>query len=1192
MKNKTKLSSNEIIETPVPSWTIQSRFCETAEKYKEKTAIITFSDQQEVQQWQRGNLEQSLCFCYNVSKYVIVRQTETNHYHLISRQNVHIVLDAAGYQIFIKFDGGCSLWDIYTGTIDSEHSWTCAIIDVETPASVKDKVNCKLSYSSAQGLYEFASLLHRHGFITLEKIKTAYIPKQSAAANCCVVNKQITAPCKPVQGDILLLGDKPGAATVGILYLASYLRRNGVNAKCMYINYQYQFSDFQKTLLSYLQAMHPSFVAVSMKWFPHIERVYQIARIVKEYNPQIKIIVGGDTASYFAENVIQEPSIDYVICGDGEVPLLQICKGEKPVWNTYCKDKDRILFPSFVSVEPFQSACSLVPLNEILLDIETASFTSLYIPTAKGCMHNCVQCGGSKNIQIKNMHRNLPAAARAADMVRSDIENTKSNISAYMFSIINGQQENVNYFASIWDGVDLSNHFCALFNTTVIDEALVEKAAKSFRYVRFGIDLCSLSQHHREKLQQQTKVKQLCTDEQLFHFMDICEGYDNCEVDLYLIAGMPLYEECDIQIENSILNRLLQYRCFHGIEWGRLHAQPGADITVHAADYQMTSAASTYDDFHLYSKLNQDTQDCYPGMQSYHYPYVTYTDPAKNTDTFLHYLEMSEKCVRKGSSDFRRIPNEISYHSLDQISDHIAKALIQRGLQQQDNVILYLKDRIHLSAAILAVIKAGGCYIPLDPSFHADSLNHIADSNRIFAVLTDTDISYDKQLQYTELLLQSVSSDIQFPAAVHTALLYRIFTSGSTGVPKCVAIRQAGITNYTNWRICNYFIAEDDVILQPLSEAFDGFGSNFYTALLSGACLVMPAITQKLDVPFLQKICRDYKITHTSLLPFHLDMLLTSKENILESMRSVVVAGDVCSGELIKKTNEEYPHILLINEYGPTECSIASIVHIGMDWTNPAIIGTPISNVIVTLINQKAGAEAEEPGEICIRGIGLYVHEDTDARSMLNATAEYYRTGDIAQKNQDGKFVFIGRKSRLIKKSGIRISLDAIEALLATDPYVEDAAVIQKDGTIIAFIILEPGGKIEAVKRRMSEQTPSYNLPGCYYVIQSLPRHISGKTDYESLSASVSNDSENPQIYQHYESYIAKLWEEELGHRNFTTEENFFDIGGNSLIIMKLYSKLNEKYPDVLSITDMFTYHTIRQLAEYLEKRVGRRFRE
>lgn len=1126
------------------------------------------------------------CFVHRQSN--ITRVMEDDSYLIRCSENNCVRLNEVAYQIYCLFDGETNLWDIFSKINILNQKYSCETIDIEMGFSKNGIKNINYEYDTGNlyHLYLYVSLLYKLFFIEVKKVK--WVPvcnileqEQKSCRRSSIKNTYVSWPKESTQ--ILLLGDKPGAASVGILYLAAFLKTNGINAKCLYNSQAYSKECLEAFILDGIEKLQPKFVGLSMKWFPHISRILAIAAMIKKVNSNIKVIVGGDTASYYAEQIIDNVNIDYVICGDGEVAILQICEGSPNPVNTYIKRQGTVIKPvQYVANNDISNIC-LRALDEIVLDIPSFYYTTLYIPTSKGCVHNCLQCGGNKNIQTNIFRRPSHMYVRDYRLVRKDILCTINYTTAYMFSI-NSYNENYEYFEAIWDGFDFSEHYCAMFHYGILDKKTVELAVKKFKYVRFAVDICSMSQEHREQINKNTYGKEQVMDDEIIHFFDVCEQYNNCEVDIYTIAGMPLYEEKDIEEEKKFLDKLKQYRCFHGIEWGRLHSQPGAELVVEAEKYGMKSAAQSYQDFLEYSERNYNSSYEYPIMAAYHYPYIAYKDSEYMQKILIHYIELSVQTQqwRTKKRAEKLIPHEITYGGLLEGVEQIAGALIYKGIKKGDRVLVLIRDRIKLSMTIWAIIKAGGVYIPLDVIHHTDIVEQLEESTNAFGIITDIDIEYSKVMFVNELLnKKGVVANIE--KGQTKDILYGIYTSGSSGNPKLVMIQQRGVLNYTYWRINNYNISNSDVVLQTLSEAFDGFASNFYTSLLAGATLIMPPPEHIRNPEFLRNLIDEYQITHMSMLPFLYDMLLKDSRNRMSSVRSIVLGGETSTVDMVSRSKEFYPDILLINEYGPTENTIAASVCIGLEEENNNCIGRPIDGVEI-VIRDSSGNQVPtgESGEICIGGIGLYYGYYPDVNHD-----NYYKTGDIGKYDSEGRLYFLGRNKRLYKKSGILVNLDQNEEMLLECGMLKEIAEILKNDQIYAYVVFKEGYTLEMLKNTIKYRIPAYLLPSVYIELNELPRLLGGKTDYLYLEKIAVYDAKPAEGVDLYQKMLIDLWKSELGHNQFGLDENFFDIGGNSLMIMKIYNVLNQKFPDKFTPTDFFVNHTVRTFAEYMKRKLS-----
>ena len=1199
--------NNEPAEVVLPKWTLSEELENREKQFSDKPAIISFCDVDLSIPFQnkiKNNYEliSILQHCFQKCSYVVERKTDNNHFIIKSSQNKILALDNKAFEMYISIDGSQNMWELFGNWRVIEENIICCTIEPETFHSIKEMSNCQLEFSPDSLIHflTYMDYLFRNGFIILEKVKRTFIPfsemidlidnLKELKTEQFIFDKYWTTE----SADIFLFGDKVGVVGVGILYLASHLNKKGIKAKCLFVNDGYNYSKLKGNIIYWLKHSSPRYVGLSMKWFPHIERVYDMAKIIKQYDKNIKVIVGGDTASYYADEVIQHDEIDFVVCGDGEQAIEEICINAPNPVNTYYKNQETVIPPLYRQANDGQSQYDLLPLDQIVVDPGAAAFTTMFIPTSKGCCYQCVQCGGTKKVQEQIFKRKNTLYSRSFKAVRNDMINTLSYTTAYMFSIGDCKTENYHYFYNAWNGLELKNHFLAIFHPTIIDKEIVKLAVNAFRYVRFAIDICSLSQRQREEIHINTNGKPYICDEDILNFLEFCQQFSNCEVDIYTIAGMPFCQETDKEDSKRFLQKLKKYSCFHGVEWGRLHAQPGALLSLDAEKYGMVSAAKTYDDFLRYSKFNQNDTKNYPDMQSYHYPYIDAKDSLNSQDIYNQFIDMSVelKRERRAKNIFNNVRQDITYKDLNQLSDQFAKSLIKQNINKGDRVILFLQDRISMSIVIWATIKVGCIYIPLDTQHHMNHIESILKYTNSSLVITDINeldcinkLAFDSLYEYCDV--QNCTKHSQEDK------LYIIYSSGTTNRPKCISIRQNGIINYTNWRIHNYGITDKDIVIQLLSEAFDGFASNFYTALLSGATLIMPTSSQIRNIPFIVRLIDQYKVTHTSLLPFFFDMLLTNKEGQYINLKSVVLAGEVCTDKLVDLSFRRLPNVVLYNEYGPAENSVAS-TSCRIEKGHVNRIGKAISGVSIYILDEHGNiAEKKQKGEIALSGIGLYdgYYPEKAKLIMTNFNEYVYLTGDTGCYDDSGNIEFLGRYGRTVKISGMLIDMDSIEKHLNEEENVKEAAVDFENGQIVARIVLKKGGSADVVKKKMKLSVPSYMVPTLIIMNNMLPRLPAGKVDYISLKNSSKTEERDDQLQPTqntlYQKQIIALWKAELGKDDFGTDDNFFDIGGNSLMVMKIFDFLDAEYPDIFSPTDLFTYHTINKLSKYMEEKLN-----
>jgi hypothetical protein len=475
------------------------------------------------------------------------------------------------------------------------------------------------------------------------------------------------------QADVLLLGDSPGMPSTGLLYIASYLKRNGVKVLCRFYDRAGDYQSMKTDIEYLLEQIHPGIVAISLKWFLYIARVIDMCKIIKEYSRRhgldIKVVVGGNTASYYWEEAIKYDCIDYLVRGDGEEPLLKIVRGEKNIPNCIYRENGKIIENpiTYIQDEINSPEIYLSHLDEILLNKLTSLLGVFFVYTQKGCTMNCLYCGGCSQAQQKTFNRKH-VFQRGIKEVRKDIMEAKPYTSTFMFEFDILDKNLPGYCRWIWEGIDLSNHFC-LFNTLTPPTAeLVELVSRTFKYVYWDFDICTLSERHRKQLESLKLVKPQPSDAEIMDFFTKCEKFKNIEVRLNLITGLPFFTSEDIEVGEKLLTEIMStFSCFGELQWARLHAQPGAPVTTDAGKYHMHSYATSFEDFYKYSEMNFNRNSTYTTVENFNYPYIYFNDEQLNSRITYFYFETNKKIVQN-TRDKKRdlsVSNNLTYRQLD-----------------------------------------------------------------------------------------------------------------------------------------------------------------------------------------------------------------------------------------------------------------------------------------------------------------------------------------------------------------------------------------------------------------------------------------------------------------------------------------------------------------------------------------------
>ncbi|SHL87101.1 non-ribosomal peptide synthetase [Mucilaginibacter sp. OK098] len=420
-------------------------------------------------------------------------------------------------------------------------------------------------------------------------------------------------------------------------------------------------------------------------------------------------------------------------------------------------------------------------------------------------------------------------------------------------------------------------------------------------------------------------------------------------------------------------------------------------------------------------------------------------------------LNIFERCaaLTPNATALRCEGENISYRQLDERANRLANFLIQKGFAINEKVGVMAGRSVVQITGLLAVLKVGGCYVPLDPDYPEERLNFIIKDSGINIVITHSrfaGIGLSKELQVitsdTEAIgidaCSSIKPDIKISP---DAAAYMIYTSGSTGLPKGVILPHSGLLNMVEQQISVFKVTARSRVLQFASPGFDASISEYFMALACGACLVMTGKDNLVPMPQFNMLLTDEGITHVTLIPSFLAMLPYEP---LPQLTGLIVAGEACSIELMKKwaVGRDF-----FNAYGPTESTVCTSIAICNPNNEQITIGRPIGNILVYILDDNGNiSPVGIPGELYIGGRGLAIgyHNrpelNNDKFKLLNINnglpVRLYRSGDRARFLPNGEIEFLGRIDEQVKIRGFRIEPGEIEAVLRSHPLIKDAAVV------------------------------------------------------------------------------------------------------------------------------------------------------
>jgi hypothetical protein len=388
---------------------------------------------------------------------------------------------------------------------------------------------------------------------------------------------------------VLLLGAGTGEATCGILYLASYLRRGGVEAFVRLNDDDATPSQVRRSLEQLIGHLKPQLVGISLKWFHHVARARLIARELRRIDPDIEIALGGNSASFWWKELLEWDSIDHVVLGDGEVPLLALARGDPKLPNVVSRKHPHA---ALGYVQGTQSADVYYShFDELFLSqLDLASFSGWVAP-GKGCAENCLYCSGTRGMQKATFGRATPFLRPVPSVQRDHAEIVPRTWQLrYDFA-----GSTAAFLEEGWAGQDLSHHATTYFLWGVPPVGLTQTLSKHFGRVFIVLDVGCFSESQRLEQIQRGLLKPCPTDAKLLDFIAAARAYPNLELEVSGIAGLPFASKQTLEEERRLVDRLLEQNIRVGCQ--RLQAQPGALVTEHPERFGMRTEARAFGDF-------------------------------------------------------------------------------------------------------------------------------------------------------------------------------------------------------------------------------------------------------------------------------------------------------------------------------------------------------------------------------------------------------------------------------------------------------------------------------------------------------------------------------------------------------------------------------------------------------------------
>ncbi|MCH5586165.1 amino acid adenylation domain-containing protein [Shimazuella sp. AN120528] len=535
----------------------------------------------------------------------------------------------------------------------------------------------------------------------------------------------------------------------------------------------------------------------------------------------------------------------------------------------------------------------------------------------------------------------------------------------------------------------------------------------------------------------------------------------------------------------------------------------------------------------------------------------------------------------------------LTYEEVNQQANQLAHFLQKKGVQSDIKVGICLDRSIELIIAMLAIVKTGAAYVPFDVSYPIERFQYlVTDSEVSFVVTTQkwTDRFQNKQmdccmLDEEERMIRQESTSNLVTQAKIDFLAYVMYTSGSTGKPKGVEIPQKGIIRLVKNTDYATFSA-NDVFLQLAPVAFDAATFEIWGALLNGAKLaIMPSALPSLSE--LGKAIQSYEVTTLWLTAGLFRLMVDHQLHALKGLKQLLTGGDVVSPVHVQKVLH-MGGVQVINGYGPTENTTFSCCYqVPQDWSGDVLpIGKPIAGTTAYVLDDMLQQlPVGIVGELYVGGDGLakgYANQPLLTQERFIEHEKFgrlYRTGDLVRYLYDGTMMFLGRKDHQVKIRGFRVELGEIETTLAQLPKVKDAIVIQKEGKLIAYLTSLSPINTNELRDQLVRALPDYMVPASFVLLDELPLTENGKVNRNALPspAGIHILKELPQ--GEIEQKIAIIWQDVLGISMVNRNDNFFRLGGDSILSLQVVAKATQQG---IGITpkQMFQFQTIEELAK------------
>ncbi|MGH9933378.1 MAG: non-ribosomal peptide synthetase [Pyrinomonadaceae bacterium] len=590
-------------------------------------------------------------------------------------------------------------------------------------------------------------------------------------------------------------------------------------------------------------------------------------------------------------------------------------------------------------------------------------------------------------------------------------------------------------------------------------------------------------------------------------------------------------------------------------------------------------------------------------------------------DMCIHHLFEEQVRESPDAIAIEQEESQLSYRELNCRANQLAHFLRRAGVGPEVRVGICIERSPEMLVALLGILKAGGSYVPIDPGYPQQRVELMVKEAQLDIILTQERWRAGLANHGAQLILmdrdwrQIAEESEQNPEVKLDGenLVYTIYTSGSTGRPKGVEVRHRALLNYINYAVREMEVTAADRFLQFASLSFDTAVEEIFVTLTSGARLVLRNDAMLSSVQKFLETCEQWGVTildpPTAYWHEMVAQMAARNLSLPESLRLMYVGGEGALDERVKQWRELVKEVKLYNGYGPTETTIVALMEeLSKESNGEVTIGRPVANTSAYILDEKMKpVPVGVTGELYIGGEGLargYLKQPDLAADKFIPDAfgtqsggRLYRTGDLVRHRSDGKIEYLGRADGQVKLRGYRVELREVEAALLGHGGVKEAAVVvREEGSekqLVGYVV-GADGSVKAVELRayLKQRLPVYMIPSTFVFLPALPLTSHGKVDRKALLAL---DLPLPASELAYvrprtalEKAITNIWGAVLQIDKLGMNDNFFDLGGTSLTLIQVRSKVRETLNKEIPLIELFEYPTISELARHLSQKAGR----